>query len=278
MIGTFDYMPPGGTLMAECQRATFCRSVSRPVRTARGWRRSGDADSRVDARRDAIDDPRSPAQPCAHEQTARSCAASRRKARAPDGRRRLAHLLDVLIEEQTARAWKRSARRSRPSITRPIACPSSARRRCRRSTSSAGEQTVIDRGAYRSPPANTLPGIAPPKSRAECAMATAAFGDAVGLRFASADTEAAYRSWHRDMAVPLMRVGMYRRAVPWIMTASPSCAALAQVGIANPALRGSCCFQFHTDRRGAERFFISRFACLRHAFSASRRWFPASRT
>ncbi len=48
-------------------------------------------------------------------------------------------------------------------------------------------------------------------------MASAAFElMRSGLRFASADTEAAYRSWHRDMAVPLMRVGMYGALFNWM--------------------------------------------------------------
>ncbi|HEX4456179.1 MAG TPA: serine/threonine-protein kinase [Kofleriaceae bacterium] len=37
-----------------------------------------------------------------------------------------------------------------------------------------------------------------------------------GLRFASDKIEAAYRSWHRDIAVPLMRVGMYGALFNWM--------------------------------------------------------------
>jgi eukaryotic-like serine/threonine-protein kinase len=171
MIGTFDYMPPEQMVGGETTGKSDIYALGIVMyELLVGQRPFGDlptAASMLAAMLSTI--PRSPAQRRVSLPRELDRAIMRCLAQKPEERptvAELAHLLDVLIEEDEDRTHVEPFRH----VDHTPVDHTTDRVPKQRQTPvppvdefPSGEQTVIDRGAYRSPPANTLPGIAPPK-------------------------------------------------------------------------------------------------------------------
>ncbi|HEY1551277.1 MAG TPA: serine/threonine-protein kinase [Kofleriaceae bacterium] len=166
MIGTFDYMPPEQMVGGETTGKSDVYALGIVMyELLVGQRPFGDlptAASMLAAMLSTI--PRSPAQRRVSIPHELDRAIMRCLAQKPEDRPtvdELAHLLDVLIEEDEDRTHVEPFRHvdhTTDRVPKQRQTPPPMM-----DEFPSGEQTVIDRGAYRSPPANTLPGIAPPK-------------------------------------------------------------------------------------------------------------------